>query len=173
MATSFLLTPFILHSVGETSFGIWVLANVLVSYGALLDLGMGSAIVKYVADARARGDADEAHELLATATRAYAGLALVAVAAGPLLSTVAGKAIAVDQAAEPTARAVLLLVTLTFAINLAATPVTATLRGLQRYDITNALTVVSALTTAILTVLVLQAGAGLVGMVAVTVPVAL
>jgi O-antigen/teichoic acid export membrane protein len=101
MATSFLLTPFILHSVGETSFGIWVLANVLVSYGALLDLGMGSAIVKYVADARARGDAEEAHELLATATRAYAGLALVAVAAGPLLSTVAGKVIAVDQAPAP------------------------------------------------------------------------
>lgn len=173
MATSFLLTPFILHSVGEAAFGIWVLANVLVSYGALLDLGMGSAIVKYVADARARGDTDEAHELLATATRAYAGLALVAVAAGLLLSTVAGKVIAVHQTAEPTARAVLVLVTLTFAINLAATPVTATLRGLQRYDITNALTVVSTLTTALLTVLVLRAGGGLVGMVAVTFPVAL
>ncbi len=65
------------------------------------------------------------------------------------------------------------LVTVTFAINLAATPATATLRGLQRYDIGNAITVTSALVTAALTVLVLQRNGGLVAMVAVNVPVAL
>jgi O-antigen/teichoic acid export membrane protein len=172
MATSFVMTPFILHSVGEAAFGTWVLANVLVSYGALLDLGMGSAIVKHVADARAREDIDDAHTLLATATRAYAGLAVVAVTAGLVLSTVGSRLIGVGTGAS-TGRAVLVLVSVTFAINLAATPVTATLRGLQRYDVTNALTVVSALTTAALTVVVLRSGGGLVGMVAVTVPVAL
>ena len=62
---------------------------------------------------------------------------------------------------------------MSFAIDLAATPATATLRGLQRYDITNAIAVVSVLATAALTLLVLSRGGGVVAMVAVTVPVTL
>jgi O-antigen/teichoic acid export membrane protein len=171
--TTFFLTPFILHSLGETAFGLWVLAQVVVSYGSLLDLGMGSAIIKYVADARARDDSTAAHRLLATATRLYLALAAAALAIGLALSSQLHRVIDLDPGTEASAATVLVIVTVTFAINLAATPATATIRGLQRYDITNMLTVGNVLTNAALTVLVLSQGGGVVAMVSVTMPVAL
>lgn len=173
LAVTFLLTPYILESLGETAFGIWILANVLTSYGSLLDFGIGSAIIKFVADARAKDDSPGAHELLGTATRLYAGLSVVALAVGFVIATQSDRVIDVRSSTAATATAVLVLVTVSFAINLAATPATATLRGLQRYDITNAITVLNALVTAALTVLVLRRGGGVVAMVAVNVPVAL
>ncbi|HEY8720517.1 lipopolysaccharide biosynthesis protein [Pengzhenrongella sp.] len=173
LATTFVMTPFILHHLGETAFGLWILANAVVSYGTLLDFGMGSAIIKYVADARARGEKSTAHELLGTATRIYAGLAVLALGVGAVLATQADRVIHLGPAASAVAPAVLALVTVSFGINLAATPASAALRGLQRYDLTNAITVVNALATAALTVFVLLQGWGLVAMVAVNVPVAL
>lgn len=173
LATAFILTPYILHSLGEASFGVWVLANVLVGYGSLLDLGMGSAILKYVADARATDDTTAAAELLGTATRTYLGLAVLGLVVGGLVSTQAHRVIHLGTSPGSTLEAVLALVTVSFAINLAATPATATLRGLQRYDVTNAITVASSLLTAGLTLLVLYRGGGVVAMVALTVPVSL
>ncbi|HEX2175487.1 MAG TPA: oligosaccharide flippase family protein [Nocardioidaceae bacterium] len=173
VATTFFLTPFILHSLGETAFGLWVLAQVVVSYGSLLDLGMGSAIIKYVAEVHAKQDSAGAHRLLATATRLYLALAVVALAIGLTVATQAYRVVDLSRGDERSLTAVLAIVTVGFSINLAATPATATLRGLQRYDITNVLTVSNVLANAALTILVLSRGGDVVAMVAVTVPVAL
>lgn len=173
LATSFVMTPFILRSVGEAEFGMWVLATVLVGYGSLLDLGMGSAIIKQVAEVHERRDVGAGRAVLGTATRLYAGLALVALAAGAVLATQAGRLVAPEEVPAGTTSAVILLATASFAVNLALTPANAALRGLQRYDLTNAITVLSALVTAVATVLVLNRGGDVVDMVAVTVPVSL
>ncbi len=172
LATTFVMTPFILNSLGETAFGIWILVTVVVGYGVLLDFGMGSAIVKYTADACARNDVRSAHTLMATATRIYLGLALVALTLGGALALQSERLFDLDGQTAGTVPPVLVLVTVSFAINLASTPANAALRGLQRYDVTNAITVVSALATAGLTVLVLQRGGGVVAMAALTVPMA-
>lgn len=173
LGTTFVMTPYILHTLGEAAFGVWVLATVVVGYGALLDFGMGSAVIKYVADARAKDDPAAAHEVLGTATRLYAAVAVLALILGSIVASQADRVLQLGAAAAATAGAVLMLVTVSFAINLAGTPASATLRGLQRYDITNAITVTNALVTAGLTVLALESGGGVVAMVAVTIPVAL
>lgn len=172
LATTFVMTPFILRQLGETAFGIWILATVVVGYGVLLDFGMGSAVVRSTAAARARKDPCAAHALMGTATRIYVGLAVVALALGGTLASQSALVLQ-DSQMSATARAVLMLVTVSFAINLATTPANAALRGLQRYDVTNLIMVANALTMAGLTVLVLQRGGGVVAMAALTVPVTL
>src|SRR5438552_1502243 len=76
LATGLVLTPFILHQVGPASYGLWVLVGSVVGYGALLDLGIGNAIIKYVAEYRAKGQLDQAQQLVATALWLYAALGL-------------------------------------------------------------------------------------------------
>ena len=169
--TTFAMMPFILGELGESAFGIWALATAVISYGTLLDLGIGSAIVKYVAEYQARGDLEAGRALVGTATLMFSMLAVVGLALGVALSTQITRFVDVGRVPGADASAVLLLLSTSFALNLAATPTTATLRGLQRYDITNALSVASALVTAALTVVVLRTGGGLVEMVALTIPV--
>ncbi len=173
LALSFVLTPFILDALGETAFGVWVLAQVVVGYGALLDLGIGAALVRHVADLRAREESDEAALVAGTSTRTYAVLATVALVLGGGLAVLAPDVLGTGSLAPATVTWVFVLVTLGFAVNLAGTPAIASLRGLQRYDLSNAVTVAGALANAALTVLVLVLDGGVVALVAVSVPVAL
>ncbi|MBA2676981.1 MAG: hypothetical protein H0U76_01070, partial [Ktedonobacteraceae bacterium] len=44
LGTWFFLTPFILHQLGTTNYGLWTLVGSMVAYGSLLDLGIGGAV---------------------------------------------------------------------------------------------------------------------------------
>jgi O-antigen/teichoic acid export membrane protein len=50
MATSFLITPYLVLKLGDERFGIWAFVTVLVGYFGIFDLGLGVALVKYVAE---------------------------------------------------------------------------------------------------------------------------
>lgn len=54
-----LLAPAILDALGIDRFGIWALANAVLMTGAILASGFGDANIRSVAQARARGDANE------------------------------------------------------------------------------------------------------------------
>ena len=46
---SLFLSPYIVHTLGDTAYGVWVLVGSLVGYLGLLDLGTRGAVTKYVA----------------------------------------------------------------------------------------------------------------------------
>jgi O-antigen/teichoic acid export membrane protein len=50
MAISFLVTPYLVLKLGDERFGIWAFVTVLVGYFGIFDLGLGVALVKYVAE---------------------------------------------------------------------------------------------------------------------------
>lgn len=45
---AFVMSPFLVHRLGDFFYGIWVLAMSITGYFSLLDLGMNRAIVRYV-----------------------------------------------------------------------------------------------------------------------------
>jgi O-antigen/teichoic acid export membrane protein len=103
------LTPFLLHQLGATDYGLWVLATSLAAYGGLLDLGVGAAVTKYVAELRARGESGEASSLIATSLRLYVvlgGLVLVLAVPAALLL---GALVDVDSDREAVVRWVVVL----------------------------------------------------------------
>jgi len=46
---AFMLSPFLVHTLGDTKYGVWSILAALTGYMALLDLGISSAIARYVA----------------------------------------------------------------------------------------------------------------------------
>ena len=80
--TGFLLTRIVLHSVGDASFGLWILVSGLLGYYGLLDLGTRNAVIRFVARHNADGDSDSLSRVVSTAVAAYAviGLAVLLVA---------------------------------------------------------------------------------------------
>src|SRR5947209_262309 len=46
---SFLSAPIVLDGLGLRNFGIWALTGALAQYGALLDLGVGVSLARYIA----------------------------------------------------------------------------------------------------------------------------
>ena len=49
LAVGFFLTPYIITHLGKTGFGIWTLVGSIIGYYGVLDLGVSSAITRYVA----------------------------------------------------------------------------------------------------------------------------
>lgn len=169
----FALTPFILHRLGPAGYGLWVLVGAVASYGYLLDFGIGGAVVKYVAEHAARGDASRANRLLATALRLYLVLGAGALAASLLVAPLFPRLFRIPASEHATAVQLVVLMGATVGITLAFTPVITALQGLQRYDLYNLVNAGGSLLTAAGTVVVLLLGGGVVGMVAVTIPVTL
>src|SRR5262245_4127254 len=171
LLSGFLLTPFILDRVGAVEFGLWALANSVMSYGLLLEFGIGWSVIKYVAEFKARGRAEDARALVATALRLYSWLGLAALVLSLAVAPLFPRLFNVPGDLRSEAVWVVLLMGVGLAISIPCTITTSVRRGLQRYDVVGLLASVATLLSAIGTVLVLVLGGGLVGIVAVSVAV--
>ncbi|MGB7847589.1 MAG: oligosaccharide flippase family protein [Candidatus Acidiferrum sp.] len=81
-ATSFLLTPLILHRLGDEAYGIWVLSVTLTDYYCFLQVGVRSAVVRYVSRNLALDDVGAIRRIVSTSFYFYitlAGVSLVLV----------------------------------------------------------------------------------------------
>jgi len=81
----FLLSPFILHRLGDDAFSLWVLVFAVAGYFGLLDFGIRSSIVRYTAKFLATNDTDQLSRYLSTSLGFYCAIAAVI-----LLATAAG-----------------------------------------------------------------------------------
>ena len=74
------LSPYILHRLGDTAFGLWILIFSITGYYGLFDLGIRSSIVRYVAKYSATNEEEELNRLVNTAMFSYTGIGVVAMA---------------------------------------------------------------------------------------------
>lgn len=169
----FFLTPFILDRIGATQYGLWVLVASFLAYGKLFDIGVNDAIVKYVAEHRARGDSETASSLIATALWIYAALGAVVLVLGVALAPVLVGAFNVPDFEFDTAVWLVRITALGLAIELPAGAAFAVLQGLHRFDLMNLIGSAAMLTLAAGTVVVLLLGGGVLGMAAITIPLTL
>ncbi|HET8551453.1 MAG TPA: oligosaccharide flippase family protein [Gammaproteobacteria bacterium] len=78
LASSFFLAPYVIHSLGDHWYGLWVLIGTFVGFYGLLDFGISSATQRYLADAMPRGDAEELNTIVASSLVMFCGIALLA-----------------------------------------------------------------------------------------------
>ena len=83
---SFVLAPFIVHSLGSIYYGIWTLMTQFTGYLWLFDFGVRESVVKYVAQYHACEDHEELQATVETALSLYSVVAAVALLAVVLLS---------------------------------------------------------------------------------------
>lgn len=82
------MMPFIVHSLGDRMYGVWALAATLAGYYGILDLGLSSAVSRYLAAALGAGDEDECNRVFNTSLRIFSALAVVIFAVGCITAAV-------------------------------------------------------------------------------------
>ena len=158
------LSPFIVHSLGVSAYGAWVLLSSLVGYLGLLDLGTRSAVTTYVANYYATQRHDEAGRIASTALGLFGGLGLLAIAASTVLALLVNHAFHVPEELARAARIALVVSGVNVAASLASGVFGGIVVGMQRFDWLNAVNVALAVIQALAIVLVLHAGGGLVAL---------
>jgi O-antigen/teichoic acid export membrane protein len=74
-----LLTPYLVEKLGTDDFGLWSLTLSFLGFFSLLDLGLGAAVVKYVAECRGARDHERRNQIVSTLFVAYIALTLISV----------------------------------------------------------------------------------------------
>jgi O-antigen/teichoic acid export membrane protein len=87
MLVSLVLPPFLVHRLSAAEYSAWVLILQLGAYAGLLDLGLQTAIGKFVAEHDAAGDHDASHHLVSTSFTILSIAALISVSALLVLVT--------------------------------------------------------------------------------------
>ncbi len=159
-----LLTRFILQHLGPSQYGLWVLVGSVTAYGSLFDFGIAAAITKYVAEFRARQEAERARSLIATALWLYTGLGLAVVLLSAALAPVFPHLFAIRPDQRLTAMWLVLLSGIHVGLLIPCAAPGAVLRGLQRFDILNMLGAVGTLLSFAATVAMLYLGGGVVSL---------
>jgi O-antigen/teichoic acid export membrane protein len=155
----FLLIPFILRKVGIGEYGTYAVFLTVIGFTSLTDLGMSGTLTKHVAEHYARGDFGALKRLLDTGLMFYLLICLLMMGA---LWVFGGKLLPLlfRGASTPYTelRTLWLVMILTMGANFLAAPFVSVVLGLQRMDISSALSFVSVVSNAIFTVVFLSFG---------------
>ncbi len=155
------LSPFILHRLGDTAFGIWVLVFSITGYYGLFDLGIASSIVRYVSKFTATGEREELAKVINTSLFTYSCIGVVSMLVTLVMASQVDRMFHVPPDLRSTARCLLLLVGASVAIGFPAGIFGGFLEGLQSYYILSWTNVVSNLLRTALIVIALHHGYGL------------
>jgi O-antigen/teichoic acid export membrane protein len=168
----FFLSPFILHRLGDAAFGIWVLIFSLTGYYGIFDLGIRSSVIRYISKFTALEDKEGLAKFFNTSLATYTVIGLVATLVTLIGSYFVGSMFQIPPDFLPTARLLFLIVGLSVAIGFPLGIFAGMLEGLQRFYLLNFTNVISLILRAILTVMALRRGYGLVtvGLITVLLP---
>jgi O-antigen/teichoic acid export membrane protein len=155
------LSPFILHRLGDTAFGIWVLIFSITGYYGLFDLGIRSSIVRYVSKFTATNDIQDLAKLINTSLFSYSCIGLLSLLVTVFVAFYVDRVFRIPPELHSTARWLLLMVGGAVGLGFPLGVVGGFLDGLQRFYINNWTSVAANLVRAFLIVVVLNHGQGL------------
>jgi len=158
-----LLTPYIVGSLGNTYYGIWILVVSLTGYYGLLDLGISASLTQYISRYHASGDLKRLNETASTGLLVLSlfGVVLVIVSLG--LALLAERVFEIPASAVADIRAAILILGMSTALQFLFFPYSAVFPATQRFDISNLIGVGTRLLFALGVYAALRQGYGLIG----------
>lgn len=168
LLVGFLVMRFLVHELGPTVYGLWILIASLTGYFSVLDLGIGGSVARHVAFHRSKNDIDAVNRLLSTATAILLGVAAVTVLATIGVIAIFFHIIEVAPEQHDAVIYALLLV----GVNLALTFPLGTFSGIlwayERFDLQNRVDIPTVMLRAGLSIWWVYAGGGLLALAVIT-----
>jgi O-antigen/teichoic acid export membrane protein len=165
----FLLTPFIIKSLGAEQYGMWALAYAVIGYYSVLDLGMSAAVFTHISYALGQKDYKDANSTYGTGLAVFGSTGLALALATGVIALILHHT---HMAQSATLSLVILIVGLITASSFPMRVPFGTLNAGSHFDITSGLIIFSTLLRAAGTVIVLRLGYGVVGLALVSAAIA-
>src|SRR5579885_1703504 len=164
LAIGFILSPFILHKLGDTAFGVWVLIFSLSAYYGLFDFGILAAVPRYVARFAAANDREALARFVNTSLAACGVLGLLLLSITLVGSRYLDVVFKIPPDFVGSARLLLLILGSDIALGLPLHVLGCVLEGYQRFDLLNLTHIGASILRGLLIFAALTLGGGLVMM---------
>jgi O-antigen/teichoic acid export membrane protein len=168
MVVGVVMLPFNIAHLGQSAYGLWVLAASITAYFSMLDLGYGVAQVKFAAQYRARRDHRGLNEIVSTLFFFFTLVGLATMAVGALLAFNLERLFNVTPEQADVGRKVLLIITAYVAVGFPFSVFGGIVNGFQRHFMNGSIAIATTIIVAVANVAVLLAGYGLVELVVTT-----
>jgi O-antigen/teichoic acid export membrane protein len=130
-----LAVPLVLHSLGAALYGVWVMGGALIMIQGLFDLGIGAALVRFVAVGASKGSRSSVLVVLRRAAAFYGGLSVtISVPLWVFADQIASLFPSVHAPATGEAASLLRYVAVSFALTNMALVLASLLQGVNRVD---------------------------------------
>ncbi|MBF0478103.1 MAG: oligosaccharide flippase family protein [Candidatus Omnitrophica bacterium] len=170
IVVSFLLMPFIIITLGDRYYGLWVVVGSMIGYYWLADLGVGSAVERYISREIAVTDEsrdDRINTVLNTGVLIFS-LAGLLILVFTLIICLFLPFFVKNVAEISLFRSVFVVMGLSFALTFPLRAFSGLVRAFLRFDVFSVTEIVIILTRAVLIILVLKSRGGLVGLAVIT-----
>jgi len=168
LAIGVLMLPFNVAHLGQSAYGLLVLAASITMYFSMLDLGYGLAQVKFAAQYRAKRDGMAISEIASTMFFVFMAIGFVVMAVAALLAYNFESFFKVTSDQASTGRKVLLIISAYVALSFPFSVFGGIVNGFQRKYLNGAVSITTSIIVALVNVVVLMSGYGLVELVVCT-----
>src|SRR5438874_13377972 len=131
-ALGLVLLPFNVSHLGTSAYGLWALTTSVTWYFGVLDLGYGSALVRFIAQYRAWRDRTALNEILSTISLVFAGLGILCFIVTALIASRIDLLFNIEPDQVRTARYVLLVIGVYLSVRFPLSVFGAVVYGFQR-----------------------------------------
>lgn len=161
---AFFLSPFLVHTLGDTQYGIWTIVAALSGYMSLLDLGIASALTRYVAKYHHTKDNLKINEIINSSLFLFLVISLTIISISPIIAHGMTTMLKFDENLVETVSTLVIIVSFDIAIFVIAGIFRGAFGGFQRFEIINIARVFSMLYKALAFYVFLNNNFGLVAM---------
>ena len=165
---TFVLTPILIHGLGDERYGIWSIVMSLTTYYALADLGLRGATVKYMSQYDGAGDRESVNKVFVTTLGLYCVLALVIASIVGVMAVVVPRTFVTSSIDATTLGWVVLLTGFGVSVVILGQAFDATLAAAKRFDRANTVAIAAQTLQAIMIVIALRLGGALLEMACIT-----
>jgi O-antigen/teichoic acid export membrane protein len=162
----FFLSPYVVHHLGNLTYGVWVLTLSFTAYMNLLDLGLRGAVTRFVSKGVAQANYEESSEAVSGALWIRLWISLAIVVVGFVLSAVFHRIFTIPVELQRDARLAILITCVSVAITLWSGVFSSVLAALHRFDLTSSVTILQTCFRAAGLVLLVRAGHGILALAA-------
>lgn len=161
-----LYTPIMLRILGQAEYGLYSLANSVISYLSLLNFGVGAVVVRFVTQYRAKNDDDGARRVLGLFVTIYSVLSAIVFIGGIILASVSDVFFAEGLSASEIERLRVLVIILAtgMAVTFPQSVFSSVAVAYEKFIFRRLLNIVATIAAPIINLAVLAAGFGTIGM---------
>jgi O-antigen/teichoic acid export membrane protein len=157
----FFLSPFVVHHLGNLAYGVWVIIASLVGYMNLLDLGLRSAVVRFVSKGAAQESHEESSQAVSGALWIRFWISLAIICAGGVLSAGLHRVFVIPLELQQAARVAIFVTAVTVGINLWCGVFGGVLVALHRFDLGSSISILQTCVRALGIIFLLRSGHGI------------
>jgi O-antigen/teichoic acid export membrane protein len=163
-----LVLPYTVAHLGKSAYGLWALTTSVTTYFTALQLGYGGALIKFVAEFRAKRDPRALNEVLSTMFFVYSAIGTLAYTIALVVAFFLPHLFHLDPGQARIGQMVLLITAAQIALYFPFSVFGGVINGFEQFYVNNIVGTVSNVLAAVAQVTVLWAGYGLVELVTAT-----